>query len=142
MTLVTAPKLKAINLRPFGMLWDVDPTKFSAIPADFSKKISKVTTDDDKTFSTQLGNKYTKGNLIGSGSYGKVYECVREKDNVPMVMKILTGGSLYSLIKEAIIQIIIVETTKDITEPSLKLKGPFAPDISALRLSGCIFLPL
>ena len=127
MTLVTAPKLKAINLRPFGMLWDVDPTKFSAIPADFSKKISKVTTDDDKTFSTQLGNKYTKGNLIGSGSYGKVYECVREKDNVPMVMKILTGGSLYSLIKEAIIQIIIVETTKDITEPSLKLKGPFAP---------------
>ena len=127
MSAKTAPKPKAINLRPFGMLWDIDPTKFSAIPADFSKKINKVTALDDKTFSTQLGNKYTKGNLIGSGSYGKVYECVREKGNVPMVMKILTGCSLYSLVKESIIQIIVAETTKDIAEPSLKLKGPFAP---------------
>jgi hypothetical protein len=123
----TAPKLNSINLRPYGMLWDIDPKKYTAIPADFSKKINKVTVVDDKTYTTQLGNKYIRGNLIGSGSYGAVYECVREKGGVPMVMKVLSGGTTYALVKESIIQIIIVEATKDIEAPALKLKGPFAP---------------
>jgi len=127
MSAKSALKLSTINLRQYGMLWDIDPKKFSSVPVDFSKKINKVTDVGDNTVSTQLGNKYKRGSLIGSGSYGKVYECVRENGNIPMVMKVLSGGTMYALVKESIIQIIVVEATKNIEAPALKLKGPFAP---------------
>jgi len=118
--------MNTINLRPYGMLWDLNPNSFSSVPMDWAKKINTITEEADGKFKTQTGNTYTKGAYIGGGSFGKVYDCVRESDGKNIVMKIIANGNGYTLVKESIIQIVIVELTKDIKNGSL-LTGPFAP---------------
>ena len=108
------------------MLWDLNPNSFSSVPMDWAKKINAVTEEADGKFKTQTGNTYTKGAYVGGGSFGKVYDCVRESDGKNIVMKIIANGNGYLLVKESIIQIVIVELTKDIKNGSL-LSGPFAP---------------
>ena len=113
------------------MLWKVEPTKsFSAVPADFKNRLNKITniTDGGNTISTQVGNTYKKGGFLGGGTFGKVYDCTRTSDGKKLVMKILEGQNVYSVVKEAIIQIVIVEASRGLSHPEVNLIGPYAPE--------------
>jgi serine/threonine protein kinase len=120
------------NLRPFGLDWEINPKNpKSVLPKNFVNKISQtyyslwsntytINRPDNKT------NIYTKGKKLGSGTYGDVYLCTKD-DKVLIVKEV--HDDINSVILEAIIQIIVAETTKNSRYPSLHLKGPFAPAI-------------
>ena len=119
-----------IDLRKYGLAWKVEPTKsFSAVPADYKVKLNKITEKaGEDRFTTQVGNTYKKGAFIGGGTFGKVYDCTRESDGKKVVMKVIEGQNVYSVIKESIIQIIIVEQTRGLSHPEIGLTGPYAPE--------------
>lgn len=124
----------AINLRQFGLNWSLNPPKQTFImPLDYVEKINTIKyLSDDKSalrFSGVTNNVYTFGKKLGGGTYGTVYECTRESDKLPCCIKVINNIEIRNLIKEAIIQIIIVETTKNKQYPDLGFNGPFAPII-------------
>ena len=118
----------AINLTKFGLNWSLKPDDLIAIPADFKARLNKVNvTGTNLEFMGVTHNKYTIGGYLGGGTYGSVYECRRESDNLDCVVKIAKGTRAYDLIKEVLIQIIIVEATKDKKHPDIGFYGPYAP---------------
>ena len=118
------------DLRPFGLDWQINPKNPRSLkPTNYLSKISEtyysmwsdeyVVKHPDNTTHT-----YKKGKKIGSGSYGDVYLCT--KDDKTLIVKEI-HDDIDSVILEAIIQILVAESTKNSRYPSLHLKGPFAP---------------
>jgi serine/threonine protein kinase len=120
------------NLRQFGLNWEINPkNKKSVKPTDFLKRMSNIEYDKNTEIYTierpdNTQRIYTRTTKLGSGTYGVVYLCTTE-NKVCIVKEI--NDDIESVIMEAIIQIIIAETTKNSRYPSLHLKGPFAPTI-------------
>lgn len=118
------------DLRPFGLDWQINPKNPRSLkPANYLSKISdtyyqRSTNEYIVNRSNNTINTYQKGKKIGSGSYGDVYLCT--KDNKTLIVKEI-HDDIDSVILEAIIQIIVAETTKHSKYPDLHLKGPFAP---------------
>lgn len=121
-----------INLKQFGLDWTISSDKSGIIPADYRDRISRVIisadTDDNsvKFYDVKPFCKYELGALLGEGKYGSVYSCKRD-DGLKAVMKIVKEADLVNLIKESLVQIVIVELTKNIKHPHLTFKGPYAP---------------
>jgi serine/threonine protein kinase len=119
------------DLRPFGLDWQINPKNPRTLkPANYLSKISD--TYYERSTNTYIVNHpdnttrtYEKGKKIGSGSYGDVYLCTDTIGRTIIVKEI--HDDIDSVILEAIIQIIVAETTKDSKYPALHLKGPFAP---------------
>jgi len=115
----------AINLRPFGLKWSIDPKHYMTIPTDFKNKMNMVLRVGN---TVSIGkNIYDMGEFLGGGTYGEVYTCKRLSDNLDCCIKIVNNADIYDLVKEVLIQIVIVETTKNKNYPELGFKGPFAP---------------
>jgi ankyrin repeat protein len=123
--------MAAINLSQYGIDFVFDPTKdINAIPEDFASRVSKISvTGNIYTFTSLKGfkNVYTLGNEIGAGSFGNVYECRREGNITPMVIKIKSDIDVMNLIKESLIQIIVYNTS--LSYKSKGVSGPFTPQL-------------
>jgi hypothetical protein len=118
----------AINLRQFGIDWELTPDSMFVAPADYEDRINKVRiAGPNVEFHGVNPNKYKIGGYLGGGTYGSVYECKRASDGLDCVMKIVKDAEAYNFMKEALIQIIIVETTKDKKHPEIGFYGPYAP---------------
>jgi hypothetical protein len=116
-----------INLKQFGLNWTISSDDPVVIPDDFLKLINKVDVERNIFRFRGVNNyNYIRGKFLGGGTYGQVYECIREDDNLPCVIKIVEGVRLYDIIKESLIQI-LVEKTKNIKNPAINFNGPYAP---------------
>jgi Protein kinase domain len=124
--------VKTLDLRPYGMDWSVS-SNGTPVPMDFQRKIATMrmivgtTENPDPIYKSSSGTEYKLGVLLGGGTYGKVYEATRVSDGKAMVMKIVSGSNTYQVVKESIIQIMIVELTKDLRHDNIDLTGPYAP---------------
>lgn len=123
--------MAAINLSQYGIDFVFDPTKgIDAIPEGFPIRVSKISVSGNiYTFTTLKGfkNVYTLGNKIGAGSFGNVYECRREGNITPMVIKIKSDIHVMNLIKESLIQIILYNTS--LSYKSKGVSGPFVAQL-------------
>jgi len=121
-----------LDLRHYGLGWSIDNKTDSVIvPTDFLKSISNVTFDGTKnTFNVTRYDgsivEYIKGVFLGAGSYGEVFACSIAGDPKEYIVKYIAGSSIRDVVKEAIVQIIIIENTKNIVKGG-SLRGPFAP---------------
>lgn len=118
-----------IDLQQFGLDWSISSDKSGIMPADYRDRISRVIDRNDKLvkfYDVKPFCTYKLGALLGEGKYGSVYECTRE-DGLKAVMKKVKEADLVNLIKESLVQIVIVELTKNIKHPHLTFKGPYAP---------------
>lgn len=131
-----------LNLRPYGIDWEIDTNQELHIPDDIETKIAEFvfhvnpkdqpSTGNYLKVGGEVGVKYsiTFGRKRGEGSYGTAYDVTHEykSEDVPLgVVKILNKNysPLKQVILEFLIQIIIYEDTKDITgKPP---RGPFVP---------------
>ena len=125
-----------INLKEFGLNWSINSNNYKVLPDDYQSKVNKISTPDpnlyniegsDITFYGVKLETYKVGGYISKGSYGSVYEVKRTDDGTEAIMKITATSDLIALIKEVLIQIIIVEISKNKDHPEIKLKGPYAP---------------
>jgi len=115
----------SINLRPFGLGWSIEPKRFMAIPIDYKNKIKVGYLDKNTVI---IGNEFYKlVAKLGGGTYGEVYSCIRRSDNLECCVKMVKDTFAYDLIRELLIQIVIVEKTKTKNYPDLGFQGPFAP---------------
>jgi len=118
----------AINLKQFGLNWTLKPDNLIAVPSDFKNKINNVSVSSSNIkFFGVNSNEYIIGGYLGGGTYGSVYECKRVSDGLECVIKIAKEIEAYALVKETLIQIIIVETTKNNKHPEIDFYGPYAP---------------
>ena len=127
--------IDSIDLTQYGMHWRLDKSSNKPAPDNFLA-LTNVATSHSQIFkygtiTFHYGGAnvsvYTIGDRIGSGAYGQVYECTRNRDSLKAVIKVVENVSLMELIKETIIQIIIVESTKHKKHPQMNLSGPYAP---------------
>lgn len=122
----------AIDFSSYGLNWSFNPTIGSFVPGDYHSLIENVNVTKTAAGYTELisgRETYILGNYVGGGTFGKVYDAIRQSDGKAMVVKEITGTTLYNTIKETIINILIVEKTKNLNFPDVGLKGPFAPTI-------------
>jgi len=123
----------AINLIQFGLNWSLSADSAVAIPADFAMRVNRATLAGGPVIGSRIAftgvspNTYTVGKKLGGGTYGTVYDCVRASDGLAAAIKVAKDVELYDLIKESLIQIIIVETTKYKKHPDIDYDGPYAP---------------
>lgn len=118
----------AINLQKFGLDWELTPDSEYVAPADYKDRINKVRiAGSNVEFYGVNPNKYKIGGYLGGGTYGSVYECKRASDGLDCVIKVVKDAEAYNFMKEALIQIIVVETTKDKKHPEIGFYGPYAP---------------
>ena len=117
-----------MDLRQYGLDWSLNADSSIAIPADFMKRINTANLAiDTVAFSGTNANTYKLGRRLGGGTFGEVFECTRQSDGLKGVIKIAKNVEPYGLIKEALIQIIIVDVTKDKKHPEIDFYGPYAP---------------
>jgi hypothetical protein len=117
-----------MDLRQYGLDWSLNADSSIAVPADFAKRINSVNVNlDTVSFSGVNPNSYKLGTRLGGGTFGEVFECTRLRDGLKGVIKIAKSVDPYALIKEALIQIIIVDVTKDKKHPEIDFYGPYAP---------------
>jgi serine/threonine protein kinase len=127
-----------IDLRPYGIDWSIGP---ELIP-EYGKISSAELLADYKLNITLPSSKivsFTLVNYLGGGTFGKVYSLKEQIENSPAVIKVIIKehqqqkGKIITkyenFMKETINQIIVCETTKDITFPEINLTGPFAPKV-------------
>ena len=122
----------AIDFTAYGMKWVFNPKTMSdAVPADYMTKLNVIKSmkgaDGHETFVSGTGHYYAKGALIGKGTFGSVYKCVRRSDNANLVIKELNETAPNGPLREAIIQIIIFNVSKDLDHPDSGLRGPYVP---------------
>jgi len=121
-----------LDLRHYGLGWSIDNKADSVIvPANFLKSISNVTYDSMKnSFNVTRYDgsvvEYLKGARLGAGSYGEVFACSIAGDPKEYIVKYIADTGIRDVVKEAIVQIIIIEETKHSVKAG-GLKGPFAP---------------
>jgi hypothetical protein len=122
----------AIDFKAYGMNWVFDPaTMKEPVPKDYMGLLNVITSlrgsDGKEHFTSATGQYYAKGDLIGKGTYGSVYKCVRRSDNANLVIKELFETGPYGPLRESIIQIIIYNVTKGLEHPEIGLRGPYVP---------------
>jgi hypothetical protein len=121
-----------LDLRHYGLGWSIDNKSDSVIvPPDYLTSISNVTFDAMKnSFNVKRYDgsnvEYLKGARLGAGSYGEVFACTIAGDPKEYIVKLIADGAMRDVVKEAILQIIIIEETKN-TIKTGGLNGPFAP---------------
>jgi len=124
-----------LDLRPYGMGWSIDNKADSVIvPPNFLDLVSKITFDGTaNTFSVARFDgsvaQYIKGARLGAGSYGEVFACSKAGDPKEYIVKYIAGSAMRDVIKEALVQVIIVEETKNTVKLGGALTGPFAPRV-------------
>lgn len=127
----------AIDLSKYGMHWSLDKSMATAMPANYEAMTHKVAAPAVYSpgskitfrFAGATTNVYTIDKYLGGGTYGKVYDCVRERDGAALVIKVAADASLRDLVKESLIQILIVDATRDKSHPEIGLVGPYAPEL-------------
>jgi hypothetical protein len=67
--------------------------------------------------------------MLGRGTYGEVYTATRQSDGAEVVVKVTRGTNIRDVVKETIINILIVKETEGLSYPAIHLTGPFAPCI-------------
>lgn len=115
----------SINLRPFGLRWSIEPKRYMSIPIDYKDKLNDAYIHAGIVI---IGHEvYRLIENLGGGTYGEVYSCIRDSDKLECCVKIIKDTFAYDIVKELLIQIIIVEKTKNKNYPDLGFQGPFAP---------------
>lgn len=129
-----------MNLIQHGLNWVLDPADHkTVVPADYLSRMSTLEIDpaDSKEFKVSNPDgttvDYTKGNFLGAGTFGEVYECVRVTPDGTrtncVVKSIKEAGAIRQAILETIIQIIVCKETEHSSYPEYDLVGPFAPRV-------------
>lgn len=125
------------DLSNLGLNWKLDPVNKFIMPEDLISNISKTTFSEPLNsylvhdLSGNIDMIIDRLDLIGEGSYGKVYNC-KSINNKKLAMKEIScelPNVLENTIKEAIIQIILCKETENIDLPTHQLVGPFVPRI-------------
>jgi len=117
----------ALNLRPYGINLTLEPT-MSELDSHLTSGIliaKAFETIDTIKIDDVVYEK--EGNSLGTGSYGKTYKC-RSPDGNPVAIKAIlkpldNKDDIQGFLTEIIIQIILMETSKD--QPN----GPYVPKI-------------
>ena len=111
----------SIDLRPFGLYWDLDPEKMvTPVPSAYRTASVKRSEDSIKFFGSG-GEEILKLDLdkeLGRGAYGKTYLTKNKINGFTAVVKIIGRSPSYStmdVITEVISQIIVVKTTEGTT---------------------------
>jgi hypothetical protein len=84
---------------------------------------------DDDSNVTGAHERYDLGRVLGKGTFGTVYEATRQSDGKELVVKVFAGEQVRNVVKETIINILVVKETEHISHPDIHLRGPFAPRI-------------
>lgn len=128
--------MSKIDLRPFGLYWDLDPlTMGSPIPDTYKTAVARKDRRDRYTFFDNAEKRLFRLSTIkslGSGTYGETLLTNFRIDGHKVVMKVIQKNAHFTpedVINEVLAQIIVVETTKDLDFPEINLKGPFAPRV-------------
>lgn len=119
----------AVDLSSYGLNWTLDPDTMTAVPGDFLHRIRHMTMSDDQTTVMGAHERYNIGNQLGKGTYGTVYEAQRASDGMNLVVKVFAGEEVRNVVKETLINILVVRETEHISHPDIHLRGPFAPRI-------------
>jgi len=120
-----------LNLSPFGLNWTLNPAnKDSVVHPDYLTRMSTINAWNVTKPNGDVTS-YTKGKFLGEGTFGQVFECTRTTSDGQVsecvVKSIKDAGAIKQAILETIIQIVIVEETKDVVLSDLV--GPFAPRV-------------
>lgn len=127
--------MASIDLSPYGLFWELDPSKMSfPVPQGYSIAGAKFNRNDGNLdLFGQTGNQLMKmklGNMLGRGSYGATYMTDRTYDGNKFVVKIIQRRAEYTtaaVAVEVISQILVVKNTEGFNDPLTGLKGPLAP---------------
>jgi len=129
-----------MNLIKHGLDWVLDPADSnSVVPADYLSRISTLDIDPADPTAFKVSNPdgvkvdYKKGKFLGAGTFGEVFECVRQTSDGTKTDCVVKSIKLASAIREAIletiIQIIVCSETEHSSYPEYNLVGPFAPRV-------------
>jgi ankyrin repeat protein len=139
-----------IDFSQYGLNWQI-PANAVSMPDNFKENVSKVKSDDKKLIFTKPNGTIVNivmEETLGRGSYGETrsIDIYKELDkyvdkNVPKVVKIIKFSNnspemVYDTIQEALIQILIYETSKDYKNAEINLFGPFCPKFYLLGREG------
>lgn len=126
----------ALDLRPYGLNWTLDPKTMTTKFIPDSPTYAEAIRSGDK-ISIMIGTQEKKfrisGKKLGSGSYGVTYPLEDlNGDPTPKVVKVMSKELNFKsdpakYLREAIIQIIIEKETENESYPEINLYGPFAP---------------
>lgn len=128
----------------YGLDWRLTD-KMTEMPAEFTESVWNVFKDSETVLRfTSLGGEEASLQInksLAKGSYGEVSSATSQnKPGVKLVVKTIslealvnnsvsTVNYLYDVCVEVLIQILIYETTKELSFPEYKLTGPFTPKI-------------
>ena len=123
-----------LDLTPYGLKWQIDTSNPAAeiIPVDYKTLINKTVISGSEYIVGPIRDniKYTKGDFLGAGSYGNVYQCKKDGGNFIVKEMIYDDSEQFkNTIAEVIIQIIVVKETESSVYSEYKIKGPFAPRV-------------
>lgn len=123
----------SIDLNPYGLGWILDPAG-PVIPPDYS--IATVVRNSSHVeFTKPNGEKVDiqlKDKKLGAGSFGETWAASTKLDGSETAVKIIKkqgSASTADFIKESIVQIVIYETSKELSYPELAFQGPFCPKL-------------
>lgn len=121
---------KIVDLSVYGMDWQLDPDAVpsTVIPGDYLRRIQWMSLPANGRL-TSTKETYTMGTMLGRGTFGEVYKATRQSDGKEVVVKKNRNANLRNMIKETIINILIVKETESFSRPDINLVGPFAPRI-------------
>jgi len=139
--------MAAIDLRPYGMDWTLDPAKMtSPIPAKYNIALVSEQGNGRLVFSLPGWRAPKIFNLtkrLGErGTFGNTWltDAVAGSDTI---IKVIDNSEGYltdnDVVLETIIQIIIEKTTETKSVPEINLVGPFCPRIYLLGKSGSTY---
>jgi hypothetical protein len=131
-----------IDFSKYGINFDYTPDtkklpesiKNNILPVVFTNKTVTFTKGDDSEISMNLKTK------LGAGSYGEAWDTDTEiEKGMPLIVKVISAAHIknrnrlanyeYDIVQEVLIQIILYESTKNISLPEINLIGPFVPKL-------------
>jgi serine/threonine protein kinase len=128
--------MSKIDLRPYGLYWDLDPlTMGSPIPDTYKTAVARKDGRNRYTFFDGAEKRLFRLSTIkslGSGTYGETLLTNFSIGGERVVMKVIQKTPHFTpedVINEVIAQIVVVETTKHMDFSEINLKGPFAPRV-------------
>lgn len=114
------------------MNWYFDPINKIIVPKDHLTRLNKFVAGKKEDgnleiYSNDGGLNYMTKGVMGKGTFGTVYLADRS-DGMELVVKVVEPGtSIPGILKEAIVQHIVFDLTKDIRHDDIGLHGPYAP---------------